>query len=270
MLGVGGYNVDTFIENITTEKTHSKQNSMVNTYNHINQHIGISGIGGTNGQSAWEYYDEVEKITHDDPSINPLIHLESMDRGVIGSYYYHLQDSLAFDDNNEEGEEEEEEEREDLGKNDDDVHHEYFFAPARRRAVEDHVMHLQTPALSLRFIDGQHTPTPATPIPPTPLPTPTTPTSPLSHRHVESRMANRSRRRRREDHAIFKRNVCQCQEDDHLEWMLYQDEQRCTRNERHESNQSILHQLLAIGKRLVNQNNLDNSSNSNNNNIRDE
>ena len=78
------------------------------------------------------------------------------------------------------------------------------------------------------------------------------------------------RRRRREDHAIFKRNVCQCQEDDHLEWMLYQDEQRCTRNERHESNQSILHQLLAIGKRLVNQNNLDNSSNSNNNNIRDE
>ena len=114
-----------------------------------------------------------------------------------------MQDSLAFDDNNEEGEEEEEEEREDLGRNDDDVHHEHFFAPACRRSVEDHVTHLQTPASSLRFMDGWHTPipaiqtpTPATPIPPTPSPAPTAPTSPLSHRHVESGMANRSRRSR--------------------------------------------------------------------------
>ena len=68
------------------------------------------------------------------------------------------------------------------------------------------------------------------------------------------------RRRRREDHAIFERNVHQHQEDDRLEWMLYRDE----------SNLSILRQLLAIGECLVNQNNLDNSSNSNNNNIRDE
>ena len=200
MLSVDGYDVDVFIENITAERTHSKWNSMVNTYNYINQHVGISGIGGTNGQSAWEYYDEVEKIMRDDPSINPLPHLKLMDRGVTGSHYYHLQDSLAFDDNNEEGEEEEEE-REDLGRNDDDMHYEHFFAPARGRAVEDHVMHLQTSASSLHFTDGWHTPTPAiqtptpaTPIPPTPSPAPTTPMSPLSHRHVESGMTNRSRR----------------------------------------------------------------------------
>ena len=63
MLRVDSYDVDTFIQNITAEKACSKQNVMVNTYNSINQHIGIIGIGGTNGQSAWEYYDEVEKIT---------------------------------------------------------------------------------------------------------------------------------------------------------------------------------------------------------------
>ena len=39
---------------------------MVNTYNCINQYVGISRIGGMNGQSACEYYDEVEKIPHDD------------------------------------------------------------------------------------------------------------------------------------------------------------------------------------------------------------
>ena len=98
MRRVDGYDVDAFVQNITAEKP--RRNAMANTYNRINQRIDITGIGGTNGQSVWEYYDEVDKITRGDPSINPHLHLESTNRGwVTGSHYYHVHDYVAIYDN---------------------------------------------------------------------------------------------------------------------------------------------------------------------------
>ena len=220
MLGVNGYDVDAFIENITAEKARSKWNSMVNTYNRINQHIGISGIGGMDGQSAWEYYDEVEKITRDDPSINPVVHLESMDMGVTGSHYYRLRDSVPvnnINDNNnsDHSNDNEEVEEVEVGRDDDeDSQYDRFFVPIRGRAIEDHVTRLHTLASSLHFMHGWRTPTPPTPFPATPVPMtpmlpPTTATPSLSaigstrsvrtsrsHRRSESEVGTRSRSRR--------------------------------------------------------------------------
>ena len=146
----------------------------------------------------------MEKIIKDDPSINPILHLELMDRGITGAHYYHLRDTVTADNNNiksaedhEEVVEEEAKEVEDeVGAEEvtargeqEDLLRDHFFTPPHRRAVKDYISGLAMPAPSLCFMNGWHTPTPASltpvfmpfpaalsPIPRTPGPILTTPT----------------------------------------------------------------------------------------------
>ncbi|KAG2215840.1 hypothetical protein INT45_002909 [Circinella minor] len=71
IFGANGYDVDSFVENLNTEKHH---------------HV-FTGIGGS--VVPWEYYDKIGSIVTDDPSINRQVTVESMDIGATGAHFYY-------------------------------------------------------------------------------------------------------------------------------------------------------------------------------------
>ncbi|KAG2225035.1 hypothetical protein INT45_003235 [Circinella minor] len=235
---VGTDDVKAFLEKMTAKEVHRQWNLMVDTYLQIKQHVGIVGVGDSRGQRVWEFYDEIDKITRDDSSINPRVIIESMDRGATGAHFYYNRDSPPIDDNSKETAEEEEGEEEEARDGEEERDYEWntrFWEFSR--------------AESSRFFQKFRT------------------------------VLEEDRKRRTEDYATFERNIRQRQEEYRLERMSYREEERRSRNKRHEEHLSIMRRLLAITERHVEQykldpstniNNINNNNNNNNNSDRDE
>ncbi|KAI8136426.1 hypothetical protein BJV82DRAFT_676557 [Fennellomyces sp. T-0311] len=73
-----------FLQAIDMNKVRSKWKELKSTYTTIRNWFGLTSIGGTDPRIIWEYYNDIGKITRDDPSIHSKISIESMDIGATG------------------------------------------------------------------------------------------------------------------------------------------------------------------------------------------
>ncbi|KAG2214222.1 hypothetical protein INT45_010708 [Circinella minor] len=103
IFGANRYDVNSFVENLNTEKVINKWNAMRGTFHWIRQHRHVfTGIGGS--VVPWEYYDKIGSIVTDDPSINRQVIVESMDIGATGAHFYYERRGNNDNNNNDDDE----------------------------------------------------------------------------------------------------------------------------------------------------------------------